>query len=540
MMGLPRGGRSDRRTALPGSAGGSPAGSRGGAARAPREKLGRSLVVALLLAALLAVLVIAAGCGSDLSATAQPTPAVAVAATPAATELPPSATATAIPSPTATLQPSYTPAPSSSLGDRSTEAPAAAWTRTPAAASGTATATAARQPTPSPTIAVPNFSGGNALRYVQGLAVDIGSRPSNSPASERAAQYILDQFSALGYPARLQPYGFSHFQERSSELLLKQPELVELSSKGFVYTGSGAVEGPLVYCGLGRPTDFPNTKLRGQIALIERGVGLTFEEKVANAVAREVAGVILFNDRGGEFRGSLARQAKVPVVGILQHDGRRLQEYLRKGPAVVSLKVEAVTEARKGGNVVAVLRGASSTKRVVVGAHYDSVSSGPGANDNASGVGTLLEVASSLRGKRYPFDVVFVAFGDEEIGLVGSRKYLESLSPQEKGQIVAMVNLDMVGAGDQMEIGGDRELADRGLEAARHLGYQAKEMTHRLGTSSDHASFLDARIPAVFIHRVEDPSYHTRLDTADRIVPEKLQSAGRVALYLLEDLARRN
>ncbi|MGI5836636.1 MAG: M20/M25/M40 family metallo-hydrolase, partial [Chloroflexota bacterium] len=393
---------------------------------------------------------------------------------------------------------------------------------------------------PTATILPPNLSGERALGYVRGLAVDIGSRPSNSPASQQAAQDIQRQLSSLGYSARIEDYSFSQFQDQETELLVKQPELVELAAKSFIYTGSGVVEGPLLFCGLGQPSDFPDSTLAGQIALIERGGGLTFEEKVSNAMSRDVAGVIVYNDRNGEFRGALAREATVPVVAISQEDGKRLSELIGKGPVVVGMKVEAKTESFNGSNVVAVHKGTDSSKKLVVGGHYDSVSVGPGANDNASGVGTLLELASAVRGREYPFDIVFVAFGDEEIGLIGSKKYVESLGEQERSQIVAMVNLDMVGVGDHFEIEGDKDLADHTIELAISLGYEAREMALKLGMSSDHASFLDAQIPAVFIHRVDDPYYHTKQDAVDNIAAEHLEAAGKIAYYLIEELARRN
>lgn len=488
--------------------------------------------------ALWIVVIIAAGCGSEASlppAISSPSTVThAQAAAPTANPV----LETTTPTPTAAPinDPTPWPSPTAALA----QATRAATDRTPVPLNRTATPTATLQPTPTPTIIPPYFSGENALGYVRGLAIDIGSRPSNSPASQQAAQYVQRQLTSMGYSAALEPYSFSHFQDHRTELLLKQPELVELAARSFIYTKSGTAEGFIVYCGFGRPSDFPKPKLPGQIALIERGAGLTFDEKVANATMRDMAGVIVYNDRSGEFRGSLTRQATIPVVGVLQQDGKRLRDYLGKGPVVASLKVEAVTESFQGNNVVAMLRGTGGGKKVVVGAHYDSVSAGPGANDNGSGVGTLLELANSIRGRRYPFDIVFVAFGDEEIGLIGSKKYVESLNPQEKRQIVAMVNLDMVGVGDHMEIGGDKDLADRTLEIARFLGYEAREMTSRLGTSSDHASFLDARIPAVFIHRVDDPFYHTKHDTVDNIVARNLEAAGKTAYYLIEELARRN
>jgi hypothetical protein len=94
-------------------------------------------------------------------------------------------------------------------------------------------------------------------------------------------------------------------------------------------------------------------------------------------------------------------------------------------------------------NVMAVKQG-DSAQVVVIGAHYDSVEAGLGADDNASGVGILLELAALLKDVPAPYTIHFVAFGAEEAGLLGSQAYVEEMS----GDVIGMINLDSVIAGD--------------------------------------------------------------------------------------------
>ncbi len=451
----------------------------------------------------------------------------------------PGAVAVAAPSSQLAPSPTSTPAPPPAAQAAANPTATALPTGVPSSTRAAApTSVPTRPPTPTPTLDLPRFSSPDASRHVQKLAGDLGSRPSGSAALRESAQYLADQLAAMGYITRSQPYSFAHFRERSVQLLLRQPAQVEIVARAFVNSFSGTVEGELVSCGTGLPGEFPFSDLRGKVALIERG-GITFQDKVSNAAARDASAVIIYNDRGGDFRGSLTQQAALPAVGIPQTDGRRLLEYLSRGPASVSLKVDAVTEMRQGSNVVATTQEDSQRPRVVIGAHYDSVTAGPGANDNASGVATLLELARATRGRSYPFDLVFVAFGDEEVGLVGSRRYLEALPSDQRRQTQAMLNLDMVGVGERMEFGGDADLTARALRIAQGLGYPASELALRGGSTSDHATFIDAGIPALFFYRSEDPNYHSKLDTADKVMPENLEAAGRVALRLLEELARR-
>lgn len=89
---------------------------------------------------------------------------------------------------------------------------------------------------------------------------------------------------------------------------------------------------------------------------------------------------------------------------------------------------------------------------VIVGAHYDAVTAGQGADDNASGVGVMLEVAQRLRHFKIRYDVVFVAFGAEEVGLRGSTHFASRLAPRDVKRAVAMINFDSLIAGDKLYV----------------------------------------------------------------------------------------
>jgi len=89
---------------------------------------------------------------------------------------------------------------------------------------------------------------------------------------------------------------------------------------------------------------------------------------------------------------------------------------------------------------------------VIVGAHYDAVKAGQGADDNASGVGVMLELAERVADCRLPYDLVFVAFGAEEVGLIGSNRYSRSLPKADKDRAIVMINLDSVLVGDKLYV----------------------------------------------------------------------------------------
>lgn len=202
---------------------------------------------------------------------------------------------------------------------------------------------------------------------------------------------------------------------------------------------------------------------------------------------------------------------------------------------------------------------------IVIGAHYDSINvqdgrgSAPGANDNASGVATVLELARILSVSPHRATLVFVAFSGEEIGRAGSIAFVRDYVPAHQLDIRAMINLDVIG-GSVSERGlvNDTEIrlfsAPEDNSASRQLaralqaysGYYGSELRvlmqdrlDRIGRYGDHQSFSDAGYPAVrFISVMENPWHqHTVLDTIDDIDPAYLERAARTVLTVTLALA---
>ncbi len=226
------------------------------------------------------------------------------------------------------------------------------------------------------------------------------------------------------------------------------------------------------------------------------------------------------------------------MVSIDDTEGQRLLQNAGSRPITVELKVDAIIVEGHSQNVIAVLPGLDQ-RSIVLGAHYDSVPQGPGANDNASGVGTVMELARVLASDPPSLTVKVALFGAEEIGLVGSRRYVESLDAEEKDRIMAMLNFDMVGVGDAPSVGGSSDLTDMAIDAAVEGGLQLAPMTGQAASGSDHDSFISAGVPALFFHRLDDLRYHTPEDTAEFVVPSHMTRAGELALDIIDRLDAR-
>jgi len=388
------------------------------------------------------------------------------------------------------------------------------------------------QPSPSPTAAPAGsaslVSGDRAYGHVVALAQDIGSRPAASDAEAAAADYIADQLTSYGYQPYLQPFEVEYSVEQT-DLEVLSPETITLEALALRSSPSGEATGQLVAAGIGRPEDFPAEGMTGQVALVERGE-LDFSDKVSNAAAVGATAVIVYNNEAGPFRGDLKEESAIPAVGVSQEDGQRLLGLLALGPVTVRLSVETGLVQGTSQNVIA--RSPDGRCEQVVGAHYDSVEAGPGANDNASGVGALLEIARVLAiggGE----GVCLVAFGAEEIGLVGSQRFVADLSQDERQALRGMVNLDMVGVGDQWQLAGSDDLVEEVDGQAAGLGLDPVPAELSAGLTSDHASFIGAGVPAILIYRFDDPRYHSAEDQVQFVEPRLLEQAAELALLAL-------
>ncbi|HSH50400.1 MAG TPA: M20/M25/M40 family metallo-hydrolase [Bacteroidales bacterium] len=204
----------------------------------------------------------------------------------------------------------------------------------------------------------------------------------------------------------------------------------------------------------------------------------------------------------------------------------------------VFLKTDIQAKSKRTYNVVAQLNPKSNNRYIVIGAHYDHLGFGGtgtgsrmpditashnGADDNASGVAAMLEIAQKLASKkdRLNTNFLFVAFGAEEMGLLGSKHFVNQL-PIADSLITAMINIDMIGRLKDdlsLQIGG----VGTSIEADSMLNLLNKNYNFKLGLSqegygpSDHSSFYRKNIPVFFYSTGAHIDYHTPNDTVGAI-----------------------
>jgi Zn-dependent M28 family amino/carboxypeptidase len=202
-----------------------------------------------------------------------------------------------------------------------------------------------------------------------------------------------------------------------------------------------------------------------------------------------------------------------------------------------------VTEAASGTNVVG-RYGEGEAPPILLGAHYDTrpvadrdeaspTEPVPGANDGASGVAVLLELARVLPGDN-PSRPIWLAFFDQEDGggaaggewIQGSRAFAADLSPLP----AAVVVVDMVGDADlqlREEMNSDPILRESIWQTAASLGFDSFARSVGYSMLDDHTPFIERGIPTVLIIDFDYPYWHTTQDTLDKISAQSLEAVGR-------------
>ena len=300
-----------------------------------------------------------------------------------------------------------------------------------------------------------------------------GTRAAGTAGYDASVEYIAGKAEVAGYKVSLDEFTYvESFSEGSAPVLQQVSPTAKTYVPGsrpafdgdFVsFTGSGDVTGTVQGVDLVIPPGAaPNTSTSacededfngftpGNIALVQRGT-CPYVQKAAMAQAHGASALVLFNE-GQPDRTAVpnnlplgAEGVHIPGVGTSFAVGAELASV---PGTVVHIKTEVLEQLGEGVNVIAETPGGDPNRTVVIGAHLDSVPAGPGINDNGSGSAGILEIAEVFAAQdRTPRNKLrFMWYGAEELGLVGSTKYVEDLSQDEKDDILAMLNFDMIGS----------------------------------------------------------------------------------------------
>jgi Iap family predicted aminopeptidase len=201
-------------------------------------------------------------------------------------------------------------------------------------------------------------------------------------------------------------------------------------------------------------------------------------------------------------------------------------------------------DGRTSRNVIAHWPG-SMRYPFIVGAHMDSVRRSPGANDNASGVAVMIEIARLVKGRSQAQFLKFVAFGSEEYGTdgrhhVGSQVFVNRLGRRGRRMLAGMVSVDMIADGRPLIDGtagiGPRVVARTLLRKIRAANVRVVYRT--TCDCSDNGPFERAGIPAAFLWSGWESNYHSPSDKVRNMRRNDLRRTGRAVRAFVKDLDR--
>jgi hypothetical protein len=288
------------------------------------------------------------------------------------------------------------------------------------------------------------------------------SRNSGEPGYKASADYVASVMRAAGYDVTLQPYKFTYYA------FTAPPAFSEVSPTAHTYPvgvewnpgqSTGTANAALQPAGgiVLPPTSAPSSSsgctaadfsgfVSGRIALIQRG-SCNFGVKVQNAQAAGASGVVVFNEgnpgRTDLLNGSLVDAAGNPIIPTIPvaftsfDTGLTLYNQYQASttPPVMNLSIKALVNPNADDwNVIAESKGGDKNHVVVVDAHLDAIY-GAGMLDNASGSATILDIAQKMKNVNPLNKLRFIWFGGEELGLLGSSYYVNSLSSNDLSHI---------------------------------------------------------------------------------------------------------
>lgn len=424
----------------------------------------------------------------------------------------------------------------------------------------------------------------HALKYhVSYLADDsLEGRATASRGEAMAARYIASQFESVGLsPAGTQGTFYQPFDFIAGRRLGENNSLVingisfqaDKDYYPLAYSANAEAAAPLIHAGFGITApdlgydDYKKKRgLRGKIFLVNvstpdgsapqgRFAGyLDLRPRAERAIAAGAAAVIFFADADTvpepeALWNKNIFPVAVPVIFLKKHAWGVIKGYKKLS---ASVSAELMLVEKTGRNVVGAINH-SAANTIVIGAHYDHLGYGEegslhrgekvihnGADDNASGVALMIELArklhaSSLDNNNY----LFVAFSGEELGLHGSKKFVE-LMGSNAASINYMLNFDMVGrlnpTDKVLQVNG------YGTSPAWKVIHNIAADSVRLKTSesgigpSDHTSFYLNNIPVLHLFTGAHEDYHKPTDDAALVNYTGMASVLKICYALIDSL----
>jgi Zn-dependent M28 family amino/carboxypeptidase len=420
----------------------------------------------------------------------------------------------------------------------------------------------------------------NLQQHVQYLADDrLEGRRTGTPGEKLAAEYISGEFRKIGLTPKgtndfLQPFDVSEGRQINPSTHLRIDDNTLELNKDFiplVYSPNISIEA-LPSLALQEP-DMPwfydlSEMLEENASNPHFDIEQALKNKAKDLKAKGATVMFVYNssakEDGIKFNPKDRSDATaIPIVYITRQAAKK---YFSDESAMldIKLKVDIGEKKRTGANVVGYIDNGAPTT-VVLGAHFDHLGMGEdgnsmirnvtgqihnGADDNASGTAALIELARMLKASKLTNNnYLFIAFSGEELGLYGSKHFVEHPTV-ELGKVNYMINMDMVGrlndSSNTITVGGYGTSPTWGAlygQTGKSKLY-AGPIAFRFDSSgtgpSDHSSFYRKDIPVLFYFTGLHTDYHKPSDDFDKVNYTGQMHIVKHIYSLLESQAKNN
>lgn len=387
----------------------------------------------------------------------------------------------------------------------------------------------------------------NLKNHIQYLSDDkLEGRSSGSKGEALAAQYIADEFKKMG----LQPKGSSGYLQTFpilSGTIIDPVSYFKINGTALelgkeytplAYSAQKTVNG-IAAIALREAKEPWFLDLKETLEKNKNKADFNIEDAIKteakNVISKGGTALIVYNSGNIATNIKFNKADKSPPIDIpvLYVTPQGFSKFFKDKTALLDIEAQITfaLQDRTGRNVIGFIDNKAS-QTIIVGAHYDHLGFGDdgntldsgklvrnGADDNASGIAGLLEIArAQTMNDKKKNNYLFIAFSGEELGLLGSKYWLDNTSDMS---VNFMVNLDMIGRYDA-----DRKLLIGGFgtspewknvisnAADNKLAYQLDSVGAGPG---DHASFYRKNIPVLFFSTGNHTDYHKATDDYDKI-----------------------
>lgn len=423
------------------------------------------------------------------------------------------------------------------------------------------------------------------MQHVAALAHDsMQGRLTGTIGEEMAAEYIVQEFTNMGLAKAPGVTSFKQSFQFYAPFSLGEGNSLKINNKAYAVnkswypvpvSGNGKVAGTITKVGYGIESaenahwDYDTTKsYEESILMIDLAspdghhphsafkAYNSWRKRVEMALEKRPVAILLFHAEESLNIDDLRQYQNVQreIIPIVYLEDS-LAEQVENGDTM-QLEVDLQRPEKTGHNILAYIDN-NAEKTVVIGAHYDHLGHGEygnsrapnstdihnGADDNASGVAVVLELARSLNAmpEAQRSNYLFMAFSGEELGLLGSSSFVKT-KVFDAFNVSYMLNFDMVG---RMKTDSAAQLIITGTGTSPVWDSMLKQFppqnlkvnTNAAGLgSSDHSSFYLQEVPAIHFFTGTHADYHKPSDDVDKLNVEGMERVHGYAFNLLKEL----